>query len=184
MSGQEDRLLALPTLRRASCQAPAPSQPVFQGGWAHLPDSVNSSALPSLCRQSAEHPLPLGPGLFGNNGRNIKQGWKTGSESLNSQAGSLEGAGWREGRLGPSREAWRRVGESFPDVLFSPHNRVPPGSACLPAPGKLKFLSHLGCFKKYLGCSLRGHQVEAGGDAEEPLLHKRTQFCPHSPPTV
>ena len=40
--------------------APAPSRPIFQGGRAHLPGSVNSSALPSLCRQSADTPCHRG----------------------------------------------------------------------------------------------------------------------------
>lgn len=56
-----------------------------------------------LCKQcrlsprAAEHPMPLGPGLFANNGGNVKQGLKTGSESLNSQTSSLE-AEQQEGR--------------------------------------------------------------------------------------
>lgn len=61
------------------------------------PGSVNSALLSSLPARAAGHPLPLGPGLFGNNGGNIKQGLKTGSESLGSQGGSLEGAEQQEG---------------------------------------------------------------------------------------
>lgn len=101
--------------------------PVFQGGQAHLPGSVNSSALSFLLGQSTQHPLPLGPGLFGNNGGNIKQGLKTGSESLDSQTGSLEGAGRREGpqEAGATWGAWRGWGEASRMFSVLPHNSCP-----------------------------------------------------------
>lgn len=54
-------------------------------------------ALSFLLSQSHRTAHATGPRLFGNNGANIKQGLKTGSESLNSQTGSLEGAKGREG---------------------------------------------------------------------------------------
>lgn len=109
-------------------RAPAPSQLVFLGGQA-LPGSVNSSVLLSLLSQSAGHPLPPGPGLFGNNGGNIKQGWKTGSESLNSQTGSLEGAGRREGPQGAGAAWgawWRAQGKVSRMFSSCPTMRCPP----------------------------------------------------------
>lgn len=124
-SGQEDRLLALPTLRTASCRPQRPPGPC----------SKEAGPISRLCKQlcpplplppERRHPLPPGPGLFGNNGGNVKQGWKTGSESLNSQAGSLEGAGWREGRLGPLGEAWQTVGKVSRMLSSCPTIGCPP----------------------------------------------------------
>ena len=100
---------------------------------AHFPRRPGPS--PRLCKQlcpplplppERRHPLPPGPGLFGNNGGNVKQGWKTGSESLNSQADSLEGAGWREGRLGPLGEAWQTVGKVSRMLSSCPTIGCPP----------------------------------------------------------
>lgn len=107
-STKEDCVLAFPTLHTPSCRGPAPLQPVFQASRAHLPGSVPSLGLSSLL---GGHPLPLGPGLFGNNGGKVKHGWKTGSESLNSQAGSLEGAEQQEG---PGQMGGRFPGCSLP----------------------------------------------------------------------
>lgn len=89
------------------------------------------------------------------------------------------------GEAGAPRGGLAAGGGKFPGRSLLAPQQGAPGSACLPAPGKLKFLSHLGCFEQYLGCSLLRHQAEAGGDAEEELLlHERTQFCPHGPSAV
>lgn len=104
---QEDQSGAYEAGLRACISQPPHTQPGPQRPLGHLglsfkqagptPGSVNSAVLSSLPARAAGHPLPLGPGLFGNNGGNIKQGLKTGSESLGSQGGSLEGAEQQEG---------------------------------------------------------------------------------------
>lgn len=102
-----------PSAQRSQLSGPSTvPRPAFHAGRAPLPGSVNSSALPSLLGQSRTAPA-TGAGLFGNNGGNIKQGLKTGSESLGSQRGSpgrgravaAGGAAVGWGHLG----AWRRL---------------------------------------------------------------------------
>lgn len=129
LQGRKTAFWRFPPPAQPAVRAPAPSQPVFLGGQAHLPGSVNSSVLLSHLSQSAGHPLPPGPGLFGNNGGNIKQGWKTGSESLNSQTGSLEGAGRREGPQGDGAAWgawWRAQGQVSRMFSSCPTMRCPP----------------------------------------------------------
>lgn len=122
LQGRKTR--GFPSRRTASWHLPAlrTAQPAVgpqHRSTACLPSRPGPS--PGLCKQLCS-PLPPRPeqnspchwaGLFGNNGGNIKQGLKTGSESLGSQRGSpgrgravaAGGAAVGWGHLG----AWRRL---------------------------------------------------------------------------
>lgn len=132
VSGQEDRLWCFPP---SAQPAVGPQRPLG-------PYSRRPAQPPAFCKQLC--PSPPSAARAQNTpatgawtvwcqgiGGNIKQGWKTGSESLNSQAGSLEGAGWRRGRLGLPREASAARGGKFPGRSLLAPQQGAPCSACL-----------------------------------------------------
>lgn len=87
------------------------------------------------------------------------------------------GRGGGEGEAGAPGRPGSRGGESFLTPSFLPHNSAP-GSACLPAPGKLKFLSHLGWAEKHLMFSAQAPGRSGEMQKKSYFSHKRTQFYP------
>lgn len=177
VSTKEDCVLAFPTLHTPSCWGPTPLQPVFQVSRAHLPGSVHSA------RSLLLSPLLLGPGLFGDNGGKVKHGLKTGSESLNSQAGSLEGAEQQEGPGQMGKVS--RVFPSYPTKREST-NCLPGTREPLHASGNIKFLSHQATSGGLPGvvCSLHQAEGRGHGGGGVPLLQTLTQLRPLTPHDV
>lgn len=166
--------LALPSPQAASWGAAVPFRPVFQVSLGLLRLGRKQFRLSPPSSPGGGHPLPLGPGLFANNGGNIKQGRKTGSESLTSQTASLEGAGQREGPGGAGRKVPR---SSYP-TTGRPQALPRCDQGAAPRTGEIRPLNYPGHSMKHprVPCSL--HQAEAGGETQGVLLSTEVPLPP------
>lgn len=122
----QGRVLALLTLHSSSClglstiAACISSKSGGGAGGGCISLGCGNSSFSSFLGPSRRTPQATGPGLFGNNGGNIKQGLKTGSESQTSQTGSLEGTRQREGRQEPGATHRAKLSERKGSWEFSP----------------------------------------------------------------